>query len=409
MRCRHCGEGLTRTLVDLGTSPPSNSYLSEAAVTEPENSYPLRVMVCEKCWLAQTEDFVGAGEMFSHDYAYFSSFSSSWLEHASAYVSKMTSMLGLDQQSMVVEVAANDGYLLQYVLEKGIPCYGIEPTHSTATAARGKGIEIIEDFFGSSKAEELAGNGRQANLTVANNVLAHVPDINDFVEGFSILLKPDGVATFEFPHLLNLVQLNQFDTIYHEHYSYLSLTTVQAILGENGLSIFHVEELPTHGGSLRVYAQRSDSGERAVEQTVEATLSAELEAGMTSPDFYEGFQDKTDRVRDGFLCFLNDAKTQGKSVVGYGAAAKGNTLLNFAGVQSDLLTYVVDRNPAKQNMFMPGSKIPIVDEGRLKTDRPDYVVVLPWNLRDEIIGQLDYIREWGGAFVTAVPELEITA
>lgn len=407
MKCRHCGEELTKTFIDLGSSPPSNSYLTDASLKEPEKWYPLRVLVCEKCWLVQTEDFVGAGEMFSEDYAYFSSFSKSWLEHARTYVGHMADMLALDEQSQVVEVAANDGYLLQYVQEKGIPCYGIEPTHSTAQAAREKGIEIIEEFFGEAKAAELVAAGRSADLTAANNVLAHVPDINDFAKGFATLLKPDGVSTFEFPHLLNLVNLKQFDTIYHEHYSYLSLTSVQTIFAANGLSVFKVDTLPTHGGSLRVYAQRSDVGQRAIDPSVKAVLDAENQAGMAGGAFYDGFQLKANKVKDDFMAFLLDAKKAGKSVAGYGAAAKGNTLMNFAGVRGDLLSYVVDLNPAKQDKFMPGSRIPIVSEDRLKADRPDYVVIIPWNLRDEITAQLGYIREWGGQFVTAVPELVV--
>ena len=407
MKCRHCSEELVNTFVDLGSSPPSNSYLNRSALKEPEKWYPLRVMVCEKCWLVQTYDFVGASKMFSKNYAYFSSFSTSWLEHAKAYVNKMTNMLQLNEKSMVVEVAANDGYLLQYVQQKNIPCLGIEPTHSTALAAREKGLEIIEEFFGVAKAQELAGEGRQADLTVANNVLAHVPDINDFVKGFSILLKDHGVGTFEFPHLLNLVRLNQFDTIYHEHYSYLSLATVQEILAANGLTVFSVEELPTHGGSLRIYAQRSDYGNRPLEKSVTQIIDKEAAAGMTTVAFYDGFQDKANTVKNDFLGFLQDAKKQGKKVAGYGAAAKGNTLMNFAGIGPDLISYVVDRNPAKQNKFLPGCKIPIVNEDHLKSDRPDYVVIVPWNLKNEIAEQLNYIRNWDGAFVTAVPVLEI--
>jgi len=409
MKCRHCDAELANTFVDLGKSPPSNSYLSAAALNAPEKWYPLRVLVCEKCWLVQTEDFVGAGEMFSEDYAYFSSFSTSWLDHAKAYVDKMTNLLDLDDQSRVVEIAANDGYLLQYVQQKNIPCYGIEPTHSTAQAAREKGIEIIEDFFGVAKAKELAGEDRQADLAAANNVLAHVPDINDFVRGFSILLKDHGVATFEFPHLLNLVQLNQFDTIYHEHYSYLSLTAVQKIFTANGLTIFNVEELLTHGGSLRVYTQRAGTGERPVDSSVARIIGKEASAGMTTAAFYSGFQDKANKVKNDFLAFLQDAKKQGKKVAGYGAAAKGNTLMNFAGIGPDFIAYVVDRNPAKQNKFLPGSKIPVVGEDHLQSECPDYVVIIPWNLKDEISRQLAYIRDWNGRFVTAVPELEITS
>jgi hypothetical protein len=303
----------------------------------------------------------------------------------------------------VVEVAANDGYLLQYVREAGVPCYGIEPTASTAAAARAKGIEIVERFFGVALARELAAQGRQADLMAANNVLAHVPDINDFVAGFALLLKPQGVATFEFPHLLRMVQECQFDTAYHEHYSYLSLTAVQRIFAANGLQVFDVEELPTHGGSLRVYAQRSDGGRRPVGAVVGALLASEERAGMNTPAFYAGFQREAVRIKHELLIFLLDASDRGLKVGAYGAAAKGNTLLNFAGVRPDLLSYVVDRNPAKQGRYLPGSRIPIVDEIHLRVDRPDRILILPWNLRDEVVEQLDYVRAWGGRFVTLVP------
>lgn len=407
MKCRHCGTELTHTFIDLGSSPPSNSYLTQQTLKEPEKWYPLKVMVCDKCWLVQTEDFVGAGEMFSEDYAYFSSFSTSWLEHARSYVENMVSRFSLTENSTVVEVAANDGYLLQYVKERGIACYGIEPTHSTAEAAREKGLEIIEEFFGFEKAKELVTQGMQADLTAANNVLAHVPDINDFVKGFSILLKPEGVATFEFPHLLNLVEQNQFDTIYHEHYSYLSLTAVKTIFSNNGLVVFDVEELKTHGGSLRVYAQRNDAGKQLVNDSVIALLEKEKQSGMLTIDFYQGFQNKAEKIKVDLISFLLEAKQQGKKVAAYGAAAKGNTMMNFAGIRPDLLSYVIDKNPAKQNKFMPGSRIPIVSEETLKIEKPDYIVILPWNLRNEVIEQLNYIRTWNAKFVSAVPRMII--
>ncbi|MBT9525840.1 MAG: class I SAM-dependent methyltransferase [Rhizobacter sp.] len=408
MKCRHCSADLTLPFLDLGSAPPSNAYLTEAALRAPEVWYPLRLLACQSCWLVQTEDHAGREALFTDDYAYFSSFSSSWLAHSQRYVSDMTARFGLHAASLVSEVAANDGYLLQYVQQDGIPCYGIEPTASTAAAARQKGIEIVERFFGVALAEELAAQGRQVDLVAANNVLAHVPDINDFVRGFARLLKPQGVATFEFPHLMRMVQENQFDTAYHEHYSYLSLTAVQRVFSANGLSLFDVEEHQTHGGSLRVFAQRSDTGSHPVKGSVAELLQRELQAGITSPAFYAGFQTKTNRVKDDFCAFLIEAKREGKRVAAYGAAAKGNTLMNYAGVRPDLLAFVVDRNPAKQNKFMPGSRIPIVAEDRLKSDRPDYVVILPWNLRVEVMQQLDYIRAWGGQFVTAVPGLQIT-
>lgn len=407
MRCRHCNSELTLPLIDLGTAPPSNAYLTEQTLHKPEKHFPLRVLVCTECWLAQTEDFAAADELFSADYAYFSSFSTTWLKHAEQYVSDMAQRFGLNASSHIVEVAANDGYLLQYAKARDIPCLGIEPTTSTANAARAKGIEIIEEFFGVRLAQQLVAQGKQADLTIANNVLAHVPDINDFVRGFAELLKPTGVATFEFPHLLRLVTDNQFDTIYHEHYSYLSLTAAKHIFEHNGLSVFEVEELSTHGGSLRVYAQRSDSGQREQSRNVATIQAHETAAGMTTPAFYARFQDKANQVKNDFLFFLIEAKRAGKTVAGYGAAAKGNTLINYAGVRSDLLAYVVDRNPVKQDKFLPGCRIPIVAEAHLKKTKPDYVVILPWNLRTEVIDQLAYIRKWGGQFVKAVPSLKI--
>lgn len=406
MKCRHCNCELRLPFLDLGSAPPSNAYLTEAGLRAPEVWYPLRLMVCESCWLVQTEDHAGREALFTGDYAYFSSFSTTWLAHAEHYVRAMIERFRLNASSRVVEIAANDGYLLQYVQAAGIPCYGIEPTASTAAAARAKGIEIVERFFGIALADELSGANRQADLIAANNVLAHVPDINDFVKGFARLLKPQGVATFEFPHLLRMVQENQFDTAYHEHYSYLSLTAVERIFACNGLAVFDVEQLPTHGGSLRIFAQRGDSGRQEISPNVAALRKVETGAGMTATGFYSGFQAKAEKVKDDLLAFLIDAKRQGLTVAAYGAAAKGNTLLNFAGVRPDLLPYVVDMNPAKQGKFMPGSRIPIVDEAYLQTRRPDRVVILPWNLRAEVMAQLGYVREWGGQFVTAVPNIE---
>jgi SAM-dependent methyltransferase len=407
MRCRHCNTPLELPLVDLGSAPPSNNYLTAAALKGPELWFPLRVLVCRSCWLVQTEDFARADELFDADYAYFSGFATSWLAHAKRYVQDMTERFALDNHSLVIEVAANDGYLLQYVKELGIPCLGIEPTASTAAAARDKGVEIVQEFFGVALGERLAAEGRQADLTAANNVLAHVPDINDFSGGFARVLKPTGASTFEFPHLLNLLEQSQFDTIYHEHFSYLSLVAVRRIFAANGLNVFDVEELPTHGGSLRVYAQRSDTGKRPVSARVEALVERELAAGLTSERGYAGFQAKADRVKDDFVTFLIDAKQKGKRVAGYGAAAKGSTLLNYGGVKPDLLPFVVDRNPAKQSNYLPGSRIPIVPEERLRQERPDYVVILPWNLSAEVMDQLSYIRDWGGRFVTAVPVLQV--
>jgi 2-polyprenyl-3-methyl-5-hydroxy-6-metoxy-1,4-benzoquinol methylase len=408
MLCRHCHNTLNHVFVDLGSSPPSNAYLTAEDLKKPEKWFPLRVLVCEKCWLVQTEDFAQADELFDANYAYFSSYSTSWLKHAQNYVTRMIQLFQLGKESHVVEVASNDGYLLQYVQEAGIPCTGIEPTGSTAAAAREKGIEVVEQFFGVSLAKELVAQGKQADLTVANNVLAHVPDINDFVAGFATLLMPHGVATFEFPHLLQLVQQNQFDTIYHEHFSYLSLTAVQAIFEANGLSMFDVEELSTHGGSLRVYAQRKDTGIRPQAKRASELLAGESAAGMTSLRFYEGFQSRAEKVKNDFLEFLLAAKREGRRVAAYGAAAKGNTLLNFAGVRSDLVEFVVDRNPAKQGKFLPGSRIPIVNENHLKSKHPQDIVILPWNLNSEVMQQLAYTHEWGSRFAMAVPSLVTT-
>ena len=406
MKCRHCGQLISLPFLDLGSAPPSNAYLSKIDLNSPEIWFPLRLLVCENCWLVQTEDHAGREALFTQDYAYFSSYSSTWLAHAQHYVSEMVARFHLDKHSEVVEVAANDGYLLQYLQELGIPCYGIEPTTSTANAAREKGINIIEQFFGENLANELVQNNQQADLIVANNVLAHVPDINDFVKGFSRLLKPQGVATFEFPHLLRLVQENQFDTVYHEHYSYLSLRAVQHVFLSNGLSIFDVEELSTHGGSLRVFAQVSDSGTHVCTSAVSKLLQAEVEAGIDSKNFYQNFQACAENVKDYLLGFLLDTKRKGLKIGAYGAAAKGNTLLNFAGVRPDLLPYVVDKNPAKKGQYMPGSRIPIVDEVYLRNHRPDYILILPWNLKTEVMTQLEYAREWDAKFVVSVPSLE---
>lgn len=407
MKCRHCGQLISLPFLDLGSAPPSNAYLGKTDLNGPETWFPLRLLVCENCWLVQTEDHAGREALFTQDYAYFSSYSSTWLAHAQHYVSEMVERFHLSRHSQVVEIAANDGYLLQYVQELGIPCYGIEPTASTAKAARTKGINIIEQFFGVNLADELVQNNQQADLIVANNVLAHVPDINDFVKGFSRLLKPQGVATFEFPHLLRLVQENQFDTIYHEHYSYLSFTAIQHIFSNNGLTVFDVEELSTHGGSLRVFAQAIDSGTHVCSSAVFKLLQAETEAGINNKNFYQNFQVCAENVKDNLLGFLLDAKRKELKIGAYGAAAKGNTLLNFAGVRLDLLPYVVDKNPAKKGQYMPGSRIPIVDETYLRNDRPDYILILPWNLKTEVMAQLEYVQEWGGKFVVAVPKLEI--
>ena len=407
MKCRHCGASLELSFVDLGSAPPSNAYLTEAALKASERWFPLRVLVCESCWLVQTDDYADAHELFDASYAYFSGVSVSWLEHCRRYAEAMIERFGLDADSHVVEVAANDGSLLQYFQARGVRSTGIEPTASTAASARAKGIVVVEEFFGTALADELCRSGQQADLMAANNVLAHVPDINDFVRGFATLLKPAGVVTFEFPHLLRLVAQRQFDTIYHEHFSYLSLTAIRSVMEAAGLRIFDVEELPTHGGSLRVYGQRADAGGRPVAANVARILAEEAQAGVTTPAFYAQFQRAAETVKNEFLEFLLKARRQGARVAAYGAAAKGNTLLNYAGVKHDLLPFVVDRSSSKQGKYLPGSRIPVVTEDELRRYRPDYVVILPWNIRQEVVQQLAYIREWGGSFVVAVPQLEI--
>lgn len=407
MNCRFCNTELSLELIDLGIMPLSNAYLSEADLAKPEKKYPLRVLVCEKCWLVQTEDFAGRDEIFQDDYAYFSSYSTTWLKHAKKYVDDMVKRLGLNEGSQVVEVAANDGYLLQYFQVKNIPCYGIEPTASTAEAARHKGLDIVQSFFGEQLARELAVKRGKADLIVANNVLAHVPDIKDFVAGIRELLNPDGVATLEFPHLCKLIEGVQFDTIYHEHYSYLSLTAVSAIFRYAGLEIFDLEELSTHGGSLRIYVRNSGKMNNAISFKVTDLLQREADLGIKTADYCKGFAHKVDAIRAGFREFLLKEKSLGHKVAAYGAAAKGNTLLNYSNVDVNLIEYVVDRNPEKQGKYLPGSHIPIVSEPKLKEDHPACVIVLPWNIMPEVTEQLLYIKKWGGYLAVAIPEMKI--
>lgn len=407
MNCRGCATALTLPLIDLGTSPPSNAYVRVDQLEQAEQWVPLKVAVCQQCWLVQTEDYTSADSLFDAEYAYFSSFSSTWLAHAERYVAEMVERFGLSADSRVVEVAANDGYLLQYVARRGIPCLGVEPTRSTAQAAREKGLEIRELFFGRDTAAQLKNEGWGADLMAANNVLAHVPDINDFLGGFATLLKPTGVATFEFPQLLTLMAGQQFDTLYHEHYSYLSLTAVQTLCERNGLQVFDVSQLSTHGGSLRVFVQRLDGERREVQPAVRQQLQAELVAGVKTPGFYATLAPAAERIKHDLLRFLLQARADGKRVVGYGAAAKGNTLLNYAGVKPDLLAWVADANPHKQGKYLPGSRIPIVSPAQIDIEKPDYVLVLPWNLLDEITQAFAGIRAWDGRFVIAIPELII--
>lgn len=407
MNCRHCNNELTNEFADLGFSPPSNSFLTKAQLNEPETFYPLKIMVCEKCFLVQIDEFAKHDDIFNADYAYFSSFSSSWLAHAKAYTQMMTGRFAFNNQSQVIEIASNDGYLLQYFKEQDVPVLGIEPTANTAAAATAKGIDTVVDFFGVRLANQLVAKGTKADLLLGNNVLAHVPDINDFVGGLKILLNADGVITFEFPHLLQLIDKNQFDTIYHEHFSYLSLIAVKQIFEQHGLQIFDVEEVTTHGGSLRIFAKHAADITKAIASHVQQILDKEIAFGLTSLAVYKSYQQKAEKVKNDFTKFLIDAKNQGKTVAGYGAAAKGNTLLNFAGIKKDLLQFVVDASPHKQNKFLPGVHIPVLDESNIRSVKPDYVVILPWNLKEEISTQLNYIKEWGGRFVVAVPELKI--
>ncbi len=409
MKCRHCFTPLDDSrdvFVDLGTAPPSNAYLREADLAQAEAYFPLKVMTCPTCRLVQVDEVQRHDAMFSDDYLYFSSYSPSWLKHSERYVVEVVERLGLNAGSLVMEVASNDGYLLQYVAQRGIPCVGVEPTASTAAVARSKGIPTITKFFGAEFAQGYRSKVRSADLVLGNNVLAHVPDINDFVAGFREVLSPEGTVTVEFPHLMQLVQQGQFDTIYHEHFSYLSLQTVQRIFSSQGLTVWDVQTLPTHGGSLRVWAQHL-SNPRAATARVAEVLATEFAAGMQVDVFYGGLQARMDAIKDDLLGFLIDQKRAGKTVAAYGAAAKGNTLLNYAGVRPDLLPYVVDASPHKQGRFMPGSRIPIVAESHLRDMKPDFVVILPWNLRDEIVEQLAYVRQWGAKFVTAVPGLRV--
>jgi SAM-dependent methyltransferase len=407
MICRFDRLPLTNEFVDLGFSPPSNSFLKAEQLNEPEVYYPLKLFVSERTFLVQVDEYKKHDEIFSQDYVYFSSYSSTWLQHSKAYVEMMTQRFGYHGKSQVVEIASNDGYLLQYFKEKEIPVLGIEPTAGTAEVARQKGVESWVEFFGVALAKKMVAQGRQADLLLGNNVLAHVPDINDFVGGLKIALKPGGVITMEFPHLMQLIEHNQFDTIYHEHFSYLSLLAVQAIFAQHGLTLFDVEEIPTHGGSLRIFATHAGDPAHPVQPTVDALLRTERKMGMDGMDYYKGFQQKVEDTKNAFLQFLLQAKKEGKRVAAYGAAAKGNTLLNYCGVKPDLIRFVVDANPHKQGKFLPGSHIPVVQEKILKEERPDYVVIFPWNIKGEIMRQLAYIGEWNGKFVTAIPKLEI--
>ena len=406
MKCRHCSSELKHIFLDLGFAPPSNAYLGRDDLTKSEKYYPLKVMVCDQCWLVQTEDYARADELFDSEYAYFSSTSLGWLKHAKDYAEKISNELGLNEQSLVIEIASNDGYLLKNFVDMRIPCLGIEPTASTARAAEALGIPVLQEFFGQKLGESLAKMGRKADLIVGNNVYAHVPDINDFTYGLRVALKPGGTITLEFPHLMRLIELNQFDTIYHEHFSYLSLCTVERIFNKASLRILNVEELPTHGGSLRIYGSHVDDVRQTM-PSVEAILNQEKERGLQKLSVYEAFQDKADRIKNNFLQFLLDQKNKGKKIAAYGAAAKGNTLMNYGGVKNDLLPFIVDAAYAKQGKFSPGSHIPIFSPEVLRVNRPDYLVVFPWNILPEIMEINTDIRAMGTQFITFVPDLKI--
>lgn len=408
MNCRFDNTPLTEEFVDLGFSPPSNSLLTFSQLNEPEIYYPLKLYVNERTFLVQIDEHKKAEEIFSDDYVYFSSFSSSWLEHSKKYVGQMTQRFELTQHSQVIEIASNDGYLLQYFKEKGIPTLGIEPTRSTADVAQQKGIETWVEFFGVELANRLVKENRKADLLLGNNVLAHVPNLNDFIAGLKIALKSDGVITMEFPHLMQLVENNQFDTIYHEHFSYFSFFTVQHIFKAHGLVLFDVEEIPTHGGSLRIYAKHAEDTTKVISDNVDKLLTKEFEKGMNTLDYYKNFQEKVNKVKYDFLEFLLEQKKLGKKVVAYGAAAKGNTLLNYCGIKKDLISFVVDKSPHKQGKFLPANHIPIVSENMLREEKPDFIVILPWNIKEEIMKQLHYAKEeWQVKFVTIIPKLEI--
>lgn len=406
MKCRHCAAPLENTFLDLGFAPPSNAYLSVEDLVKPEKYYPLKIKVCDQCWLVQTEDYAQADELFSSEYAYFSSTSTGWLAHAASYAEKMTRQLQLTKNSLVIEVASNDGYLLKNFVAAGIPCLGIEPTASTAAAAEKLGIPVMREFFGEQLGKQIAATGKQADLIAGNNVYAHVPDINDFTRGLKAALKPNGTITLEFPHLMRLIEHTQFDTVYHEHFSYLSLYTVERIFKAASLRVWDVEELPTHGGSLRIYGCHAEST-RVTTSAVSAMLAEESRRGLQAFDTYKIFQAKADQVKDDLVAFLIQQKRAGKKVAAYGAAAKGNTLLNYAGVKPDLLPFVCDAAVAKQGKFMPGSHIPILAPAVLVEQRPDYLVILPWNIATEVKQQNARLAELGTKFVTAVPKLEI--
>ena len=405
-RCRHCGEFLETTFVDLGMSPLCESFVPPEQLNTMEPFYPLHVWVCGRCFLVQLEEYVSPESIFT-EYAYFASYSDSWLQHVRQYTELVVDRFGLTPESRVVELASNDGYLLQYFVQRGIPVLGVEPAANVAAAAEKKGVPTRVEFFTEASAQRLVADGQQADLVVANNVLAQVPDLNGFVKGIRILLKPSGVVTAEFPHLVRLVAGNQFDTIYHEHFSYFSFTTIVRLFAAHGLTVFDVQELPTHGGSLRTYAKRDTSASHPVSNRVGELLTREAALGVSSIDYYRGFARQVEATKRRLLEFLITAKSEGKSIAGYGAPGKGNTLLNYCGIRTDFLDYTVDRNPYKQGKFLPGTRIPIQHPDRIRETRPDYVLILPWNVRDEIMAQLAYVRDWGARFVVPIPTVTV--
>ena len=405
-RCRFCGTSFRHQVVDLGMSPLCESFLSVNRLNEMEPFYPLHVWVCESCFLVQLEEYVGGAEIFS-DYAYFSSFSDTWLDHCRRYADQMVGQLGLTSDSEVVEIASNDGYLLQFFMELGIPVLGVEPAANVARVAQKKGIPTEVRFFGREVAQDLANRGHMPNLILGNNVLAQVPDINDFVSGIKGLLAPDGVVTIEFPHLLTTIEGNQFDQVYHEHFSYFSLYSAERIFAAHGLPIYDVEELPTHGGSLRIYAGHAEDTSKTATRRLQALRARETEAGVDTLAYYESFESRVRETKRKLLAFLIEAKAAGKRIVGYGAPGKGNTLLNYCGIRTDFVDFTVDRSPHKHGKFLPGTHIPILAPEKLWEARPDYVLILPWNLKDEIMSQLAGISEWGGRFVVPIPEVTV--
>ena len=406
LRCRFCDAPLSRTFVDLGVSPLANSYLEPADLSRPETFHPLKAYLCEGCFLVQLPEAAAPEEIFT-DYAYFSSVSTSWVEHARRYAEAVIDRFGLGPESLVLEIASNDGYLLRHFRERGVPVLGVEPASNVARAAAEAGIPTRNEFFTLELARGLAAEGARADLLVGNNVLAHVPALNDFVAGVATALAASGVATFEFPHLLRLMEEHQFDTIYHEHFSYFSFHTVRDVFAAHGLALFDVEELPTHGGSLRIYARHAENGSKETTGRVADLLARERAAGLLDPTTYDAFEGRVRATKRGLLRFLLDAADEGRRVAGYGAPAKGNTLLNYCGVGPDLLPYTVDRSPHKQGRYLPGTRLPVAGPERLREERPDYVLILPWNLRDEIVEQMADVRSWGGRFVVAIPEVEV--